>query len=64
MHEKPPSAKIEAPVTKFDAELARKTASPAKSSGTPQRFMGLREMTFSCIPGTSSRAFRMNSVSV
>lgn len=64
MQENPPSMKMEAPVTKSDAGLARKTASPAKSSGTPQRFIGLRAITFSCMPGTSSRAFRMNSVSM
>ena len=38
---------IAAPVMKFDAGAARKTAMPAKSLGSPQRWTGVRARTFS-----------------
>src|SRR5438270_12145508 len=53
-----------APVTKSDAELARKTAMPAMSSIVPQRLAGVRRSTFSLRPGTSRLASAVRSVSI
>jgi hypothetical protein len=43
--EYPPSTGIAVPVMKSDARLDRKTAMPDKSSGTPQRPVGVRSST-------------------
>lgn len=58
------SAGMAVPVTKSDARLARKTALPAKSSGTPRRTAGVHARTRSCRPGNSVRACRVRSVSI
>src|SRR5262249_60153312 len=53
-----------APVTKFEAGEARKTAMPAKSSAAPQRCAGVRARTLSLRPWICSRACRVRSVSI
>ena len=50
--EYPPSTGIAVPVTKSDAALARKTATPAMSSIVPQRPAGVRRSTLSWSSGT------------
>src|SRR5215475_6486728 len=60
--EYPPSTGIAAPVTEADAALARNTAIPAKSSGSPQRPAGVRASTRSCSPGICWRAPFVSSV--
>jgi hypothetical protein len=64
MTENPPSTGIAAPVTKFEALEARKTAIPAKSALAPHRAAGVRANTRSCRPSISSRARRVRSVSI
>jgi hypothetical protein len=55
---------IAVPVTKSDAALARKVAIPAKSSGEPQRFAGVRVITRSFKPSICVRAVAVRSVSI
>src|SRR5882762_8823876 len=62
--EYPPSTGIAVPVTKSDAALARKTATPAMSSIVPQRPAGVRRSTLSWRSGTWRRAPRVSSVSI
>src|ERR1019366_7560979 len=62
--ENPPSTAIAVPVTKFDASLARKAATPDMSRGTPQRPSGVRFSTLSCSPVTCWRARFVRSVSI
>jgi len=44
-HSSPPSTVTSAPVTKSEAALQRKAATPAKSSGVPTRPAAVRAMT-------------------
>src|SRR6478672_7194297 len=60
--EKPPSTGSAVPVTKLLAGLQRKTAAPARSSGSPQRRAGVRLTTRSCNSGMLRRAPRVRSV--
>jgi hypothetical protein len=62
--EYPPSTGIAAPVTKSEALLARNTASPARSAGTPHLPAGVLASTRSFSPATCSRAPCVSSVSI
>jgi len=55
---------IAVPVTKSEVALARKIVIPAKSSGKPQRFAGVRAMTRSFKPSICVRAVAVRSVSI
>ena len=49
------------PTQASDADEARNTAIPSKSSGTPQRPAGVRRKTSSCSVETTSRAFLVSA---
>ena len=56
----PPSITITCPVMKAEASLARNTAAPIRSSGAPQRFMGVRLRIHSYCPGCSRNLVLMS----